>query len=383
MTAKKKRTTPEPAKPFVGKKVAIVHDWLLGGGAEKVVYELHRMFPDAPIYTSYCTREWRQRLDGKVKTGILQHWPFSRMRKFIPVFRVWWFSRLDLSAYDVVISSSGQEAKGVNVPEGTLHINYCHAPTHYYWSRYDSYMENPGFGPLNPLARLGLRTLVRPLREWDYRAAQKPHYIIANSTHTKQAVEKYYNRKAEVIFPPVAIDRFSPDPAAERFGFVIAGRQTPYKRFDLAIEACNLAKAPLKVIGNGPDHDRLCAMAGPSVRFLTHVSDQEMLFHFQHAAGFIFPGIDDFGIVAVEAMATGTPVIAYRGGGALDYISEGKSGVFFDTPDAAELAKTLKSFKPDAFDQKQIARYAKKFSADRFHKTLARQLLTYAQKHKQ
>jgi len=135
-------------------RVAIVHDWLVGGGAELVVEQLHKLYPNAPIYTSFAAGEWRKRLDGKVRTGWLQY--LGPLRKFIPPLRIWWFTRLKFDGYDLVISSSGAEAKGIKVPQGTIHINYCHAPTHYYWSRYDEYMKHPGFGPFDWLARIGL-----------------------------------------------------------------------------------------------------------------------------------------------------------------------------------------------------------------------------------
>ncbi len=371
-----KQTTPANLK---GLKVAIVHDWLIGGGAERVVNELHRMFPDAPIYTSYATREWRDRLDGQVRTGILQYWPFSKLRKFLPVLRIWWFSRLRLEGYDLVISSSGAEAKGIRVPEGTLHVNYCHAPTHYYWSRYDTYMEHPGFGPLDSMARFGLRTLVGPLRKWDYQAAQRPHYIITNSTHTGQEVLKYYGRKSDVVFPPVDVERFKTGSQSDRFGFVIAGRQTPYKRIDLAVAACSRLHLPLKVIGNGPDHDRLTAMAGQSVRFL-QATDKEIIRHFQTAEAFLFPGIDDFGITPVEAMAAGTPVIAYRGGGALDYIKEGETGMFFDEQTVESLAEVLKTFKAGQFNSNHISTQAEKFAPVYFKESLQKLLSHYLSK---
>lgn len=365
-----------------GLKVAIVHDWLIGGGAEKVVYQLHLTFPDAPIYTSYATQEWRDKLGGKVHTGILQYWPFSRLRKFLPILRIWWFQRLNLEGYDLIISSSGAEAKGINVPAGTVHINYCHAPTHYYWSRYDAYMEHPGFGPLDPLARIGLRTLVGPLRDWDYQAAQKPDYMIANSTHTAREVQKYYGRTAEVVFPPVDVERFVPSKhTGDRFGFIIAGRQTPYKRIDLAVAVCSRLNVPLKVIGKGPDHERLCAMAGQSIRFI-QANDTEMIRHFQTASAFIFPGIDDFGIVAVEAMAAGTPVIAYKGGGALDYVVEGETGAFFDEQQVEQLAAVLKAFDPHSYDNKKISRHAQKFSADRFQAAIRKKITSYISKKK-
>ncbi len=363
--------TPEPLKTM---KVAVVHDWLIGGGAEKVVLELHNMFPYAPIYTSYATKEWKKRLHGMVKTGPLQHWPFNRLRKFLPLLRIWWFTRLKLEGYDLVISSSGAEAKGINVPEGTLHINYCHAPTHYYWSRYDEYMKRPGFGVFNPLARLGLRLLVAPLRKWDYKAAQRPDYIIANSTHIKDEIKKYYSRDASVVFPPVDIARFKTTEPTERFGFVITGRQTPYKRVDLAVAACSRLGLPLKVIGSGPDYNMLTAMAGASVRFLGFLKEEEVARHLQLAEAFVFPGVDDFGIAPVEALAAGTPVIAYKAGGALDYVKPGVSGEFFEEQTVESLMETLQDFKPEKYDNKKVASAATKFSIAEFHTQLEKEI---------
>lgn len=373
------RRVTKPAPELKGLKVAIVHDWLIGGGAERVVYELHRMFPDAPIYTSYATRQWQDRLDGMVRTGVLQHWPFSRMRKFLPLLRIWWFTRLKLEGYDLVISSSGAEAKGINVPAGTVHINYCHAPTHYYWSRYDEYMAHPGFGAFDPLARIGLRLLVGPLRKWDYKAAQKPDYMIANSTHIKHEIEKYYNRKAEVVFPPIDTERFKTKEKYNRYGYVVTGRQTPYKRIDLVVAACTQLKLPLKVIGTGPDHNRLTAMAGPTIRFLTKVTDAEMPYHLQSAEGFIFAGLDDFGISPVEAMAAGTPVIAYKAGGALDYVKENQTGEFFEEQTVESLVQALKEFNPNKFNHPKIVRSTSKFASARFTAKMKKIIVKYIQ----
>ncbi len=347
-------------------KVAIVHDWLIGGGAEKVIEALHQMYPEAPIYTSYASQEWRDKLDNRVVTGYLQHWPFSRLRKFIPILRIWWFQSLDFSNYDVVISSSGAEAKGIKTSKPTFHINYCHAPTHYYWNRYDDYLHNPGFGVFNPLARLGLRLLVGPLRKWDYKAAQRPDAIIANSSFTQKQIKQYYNRDSTVIFPPVAIEKFKPKTNNVRAGFVIAGRQTPYKRFDLAVLACSELDLPLLVIGSGPDHDKLKKMAGSSISFKPWVSDDDIVKAFQSAEGFIFPGTDDFGIVAVEALAAGCPVIAYKDGGTLDYITPGRTGEFFEKQTSASLADTLKIFRPSEFKQASIVASAEKFNTRTF-----------------
>jgi len=348
------------------KNVAIVHDWLVGGGAELVVEQLHKLYPEAPIYTSYATDEWRQRMDGKVVTGWLQH--FGGLRKFIPFLRIWWFEHLDLSGYDLIISSSGAEAKGIRAPKGTVHVNYCHAPTHYYWSRYDEYLEHPGMGSFDELARIGLRMLVGPLRRWDYKAAQRPDKIIANSSHIQAEIKKYYDRDSTVINPPVYFERFQKpkNQNLERTGFIVSGRQTPYKRADLAVQACSQLQLPLKVIGDGPDLPRLRTLAGPTVSFLGRISDEELEKEFGSASALIFAGLDDFGITAIEAMAASTPVIAYKAGGALDYVQPGITGEFFNQQTVESLGQTLQSFNPQTYDHAAISQAAQKFSVEEF-----------------
>lgn len=349
-------------------KVAIVCDWLVGGGAEKVVLELHKMFPEAPIYTSYCVREWREKLDNKVITGFLGHWPFSNLRKFLPILRIWWFEHLDLSDFDLVISSSGAEAKGIKTKTPTLHVNYCHAPTHYYWSRYDEYMSRPGFGLLDPLARVGLKLLVGPLRAWDKKAAGRADYMIANSSNIQAQIQKYYGRDSAVIFPPVDVKSFK-NGQNKRSGFIVSGRQTPYKKIDLAVAACTKLNLPLTVVGDGPDHQKLINMAGPSIKFLGFVPDKEVANQLSKAEAFIFPALDDFGIAPVEAMAAGTPVIAYKAGGALDYVEPGITGEFFDEQTVESLTEALKNFKPERYDPDATRTKAERFSTENFQKS--------------
>jgi glycosyltransferase involved in cell wall biosynthesis len=354
-------------------KVAIVCDWLTGiGGAERVVLELHRLYPDAPIYTSQYDPskiDWFK--DADVRTTWLQTMPTS-LKKFLPLLRAWAFSRLDLSEYDLVISSSGAEAKGVKTGPNTVHICYCHAPTHYYWIRHDEYMQNPGFARgLNWLAKLGLKLLADPLRRWDRFAAKQPDFYIANSSHTQNMIKRYYRRDSTVIFPPVDVDRFKlPTKEPLRHGFVAAGRQTPYKRLDLAIAACDELKIPLVVIGDGPDNKRLQKMAGRGTTFLSNVNDNEIVDHFQSALGFIMPNMDDFGIVAVEAMAAGTPVIAYNKGGALDYVVPGKTGLLFDKQTTKSLGAELETAAAKSWNHQAIAEHAAQFSATAFTKNL-------------
>jgi glycosyltransferase involved in cell wall biosynthesis len=346
-------------------KVAIVHDWLVGGGAERVVEELHALYPDAPIYTSYCTDEWRSKLDGKVITGWLQN--FGTIRKFIPFLRIWWFTHLDFTGYDLVISSSGNgEAFGIKTPTDTLHVNYCHSPTHFYWRFYDQYMKNPGFGYLNPAARLGLKLLIKPLRAWDYMAAQRPDYFIANSNHIKDEIKTFYGRDAVVINPPIDTIRFTNTPPQKRQGYIAASRQVPQKRFDIIIGAANELKLPLTVIGRGPEHENLVRMAGETVTFRDDVSDQEMPILFAAAEAFLFAAYEDFGVTPVEALASGTPVLAYKKGGALEYIKPGINGAFFDIQSVPSLCAALLKFKPALYHEAAVKKSAEIFSRDAF-----------------
>lgn len=401
-------------------KVAIVHDWLVGGGAERVVEELHKMYPEAPIYTSYCTDEWRRRLDGKVVTGWLQH--FGRLRKFMTLGRIWWFTHLDLSGYDLVISSSGNgEAKGIKTNASTVHVCYCHSPVHYYWRHYDQYMKRPGFGLFDPLARLGLRLLVGPLRRWDLKAAKRPDYYLANSSHIKADIKKYYGRDSVVIHPPVDVQRFQKvafqgdkparaaaaqganedrkgavhdgtatadrssqrrdvavsvsgvsgsagkqADAARRFGFITVGRQTGYKHTDIIVQACVQLGLPLTVMGSGPEHARLVGLSGPSIKFVIGASDTEVARRLAGAQAFLFAAHEDFGVTPVEAMAAGTPVIAYKAGGALDYIVPGKTGLFFDSQSVGSLVKALKEFEAQKFNPAELRKSAQKFSGQAF-----------------
>jgi glycosyltransferase involved in cell wall biosynthesis len=349
-------------------RVAIVHDWLVGGGAERVVYEIHKLYPKAPIFTAYYDESSLSYFKGAdVRTSYMQNFPFSKVRKLLPILRQRWFESIDLSEYDLVISSSGAEAKGVKTLPETIHIDYCHTPTHYYWVRYQEYMDNPGMGWLDPIARFGLKNLLKYGRKWDYKAAQRPNYFIANSNAVKARIKEFYNRESIVIHPPVDVNRFKPKNFdSPRSGFVVAGRQTPYKRIDLAISACTKAELPLTVIGNGPDHNKLRRLAGPTITFKSNVSDNEMPEYFQKAWAFIFPNEDDFGITAVEAMAAGTPVIAYKAGGALDYVVPNKTGIFFEDQSPEALAEILKNFKPEKFDPKVISNHTENYSSDEF-----------------
>ncbi len=353
------------------KRVAIVHDWLVGGGAELVIEQLHKMYPDAPIYTSYCSKLWRQRLDNKVVTGYLQKWPFSRLRRFLPLLRCWWFKRIDLNGYDLIISSSGNgEAKQITKPKDATHINYCHTPPHYLWSKYDQYLKSPGFGIFNPLPRVGLKLLLGPLRKKDLNSAKNVDYFIANSTHIQSEIKKYYQRDSTIIHPPVDTSRFSSPALSSQLspkrGFVTIGRQVPYKRIDLIINACNELRLNLVVVGRGPEHKKLLGLAGSTIKFDDNASDEKVADYMANTEAFIFASEEDFGITPVEAMASGTPVIAFKAGGALDYVKEGKTGEFFDEQTKESLKRCLKNFNTNKFDSVTISSATLKFSSDNF-----------------
>jgi glycosyltransferase involved in cell wall biosynthesis len=361
-------------------KIAIVHDWMVGGGAEKVVEQLHKLYPNAPIYTSYCSDEWRSRLNGKIVTGCLQNWPFSKLRKFLPLLRMAWFSRLDLSEYDLVISSSGNgEAKFANATKkNAKHICYCHTPPHFLWAKYDEYYKSPSFRPVW-LTRLGLKLLAGPLRRQDYGAAQKIDLFIANSNHIKKSIKDYYGRDSIVIHPPVDTKRFNPKLDLHKITkqpdtFITWGRHVPYKRIDLIIEACNNLKLPLLVVGSGPDTAKLKKLAGPTVKFTGIVSDSELENLTTNACAFLFASEEDFGIAPVEAIAAGLPIIAYGSGGALDYVIPGKTGLFFGEQTTESLVTELRKFSPSDFNTESIVDLSNDFSSKSF-RTKIRKLI--------
>jgi glycosyltransferase involved in cell wall biosynthesis len=355
-------------------KIAIVHDWLTTmGGAEKVVLALHDAFPDAPIYTSVYTPNTMPNFAGiDVRTTKLQNMPrlLRKMHKFFPMLRVRAFQELDLSEFDIIISSSSAEAKQVRKTRpDQIHICYCHTPIRYYWSHYNEYKRDPGFGGLNWLVRLSMPFLVPPLKKADYAAAQNVDVFVANSSEVQKRIKKYYGQKSTVIHPPVDTSRFTPGRARGEY-YVALGRQVPYKRIDLAVQAATDLDLPLKVFGDGSEHQRLVDMAGPTVEFFTNrftdASDHEVTKALNHARGFIFPTEEDFGIVQVEALAAGTPVIAYARGGACDIVEDDISGVLFRDQNADSLENAIHHAKSLKFMPGTLQRKAKRFDKTLF-----------------
>src|SRR5258707_2430988 len=336
-------------------KVALVHDYLNQmGGAERVVLAFHEIFPDAPIYTSIYDPK---RVDAAfremdIRTSFMQKLPLVKKhhQPFLP-FYPFAMERLDLRGYDLVLSSSSAFGKGVITRPETMHICYCHTPMRWCWN-YDEYVEREQLGRIS---RSILPFLITGLRVWDQTSAMRVDDFIANSPVVAERIQKYYRRDAVVIPPPVEAERFPFQPGIELEDyFLIVSRLIPYKRIDLAIEACNQLQLPLVIIGGGRDLERLKRMAGSTIRFLGKLSDEEVLHYYTHCRAFIFPGEEDFGITPLEAQACGRPVIAYGAAGALATIVDGITGVFFREQTVERLTTVLASFNERMFNPSAI-----------------------------
>lgn len=365
-------------------KVALVCDWLTEiGGAEQVLLRLHQMYPEAPIYTSQYrpkTAPWFRGCD--VWTGWLNIFPRA-LRRFMAPLRSVYFRHLKLSGYDLVISVCNAEAKFIDVEDG-VHVSYLQGPpTQYYWGMYDQYIQNPGFGVLNPIARLGLKTLLKPMRRADLAGSKRPDYLIANSSYVQSEIQKYYGRSSVVVNPPVKVKqmqkaarKITPAEIAKTkqlFGgedfYIVAGRQVSWKRFDLAIDACRELGRNLLVVGDGPEHDILVRHADNDkhIKFLPRYNGAaEIASYFAAARGLIFASLEPFGIVPVEAMACGLPVIAYDQGGARDMITTGQNGMFFDEQSSQSVADAIVAFEAVEFEREQVAELAERFDEQQF-----------------
>jgi glycosyltransferase involved in cell wall biosynthesis len=352
---------PAKAQPM---RVALVHDWLVTlGGADRVLLALHALFPQAPVYTTVFDPS---RLPGAfaaldVRPSWLQRLPRRDgwHRWLVPLMPLA-VRAFDLRGYDLVISSSHACAKGVAVPPGATHICYCYTPMRYAWDQRDAYLA--AFPrPLRPAARATLRWL----RRWDAATAASVHHFVAISHFVAERIRRYYGRPAAVIFPPVDTDFFTPGGDAEDF-LLAAGRLVPYKRLDLAVEAATRLRRRLIVVGDGPERARLQALAGPTVEFVGEVPDEVLRDYYRRCRALVFPGVEDFGLVPVEAQACGRPVIAYAAGGALETVREGATGLFFRAQTPEAVIEAVRAAERTAFDAQAIRRHAERFSTQAF-----------------
>jgi len=347
-------------------KIALVHDYLNQiGGAEKVLQAFCEIWPEAPIFTLiYDRKSTRDYFEGKkIYTSFLQKIPFSkRNHRFFLIFMPQAVESFDLSGYDIVLSDSASYAKGVVTGYKTLHISYCHTPLRYVWDDGQKYVNEFCF----PQIIKKISSVPRSwIRIWDREAASRVDKFIANSEFVRKRIKKYYGFDSEVIYPPLNSENF----AIQKTGdyFLMVGRLLPYKRFDLAIETFNKLNWQLKIIGDGPDKKRLKKMAKDNVEFLGEItSDAELAKYYSQALAFIFPQEEDFGIVALEAMASGRPVIAYAGGGALETVIDGKTGIFFRDQTSEALEEAVKKFNSDDFDPGFLRQHALQFDKEIF-----------------
>jgi glycosyltransferase involved in cell wall biosynthesis len=355
------------------KKVAIVHDWLVNyGGAERVVEELLKIYPEADIFTLVYDEKKMGKIfpKEKVHTSFMQKWPcatklYTKFLSFMPKA----FESFDLSNYKLVICSSSCCAKGVITPPLVPHVAYIHTPMRYAWDKYFEYKSRSG-----RLTQFFMDKWMPKIRLWDYVSSQRVDTLIANSNYIARRIKKYWNRDSQVIYPPVNTDRLVPNYKPHEDFFVVFSRFVPYKRIDLAIQACGNLKKKLVVIGSGSQEKSLKKLAASypdtEITFTGRISDKEVMDYLQRCRAMIFCAEEDFGIIPVEVQCCGRPVIAFGKGGALETVINGKTGTFFSHATVDSVERAINRFeeleKSGAFDTDFISQHAKTFSAERF-----------------
>jgi len=348
-------------------KVALVYDRLnKWGGAERVLLALHELFPSAPLYTSVYDRKktpWASVFD--VRVSFLQKFPFAVHHEFYAPLMALAFESFNFDGFDLVISVTSEAAKGILTKPGTTHVCYCLTPTRYLWSGYKEYFKNPIF-------RFVSKPIVYYLKFWDRIGSSRPDAFIAISEEVKSRIKKYYNKDSTVVYPPVKItdqNLTNKGPAVRDNYFLIVSRLVSYKKVDIAVRTFNKLKLPLKIVGVGHEMGKLKSMAGPTIEFLGNLTDEELVSYYSGCRALVFPGLEDFGLTILEAQNFGKPVIAFRAGGALETILEGKTGLFFDEPTVESLKGALERFNKLKIDPKDCRNQARKFSFEQFKKS--------------
>ncbi|MDP7247444.1 MAG: glycosyltransferase [Candidatus Peribacteraceae bacterium] len=359
-------------------KVALIHELLtMRGGAERVFKIISEMYPEAPIYTLLYDEkklgDWFPK--SRVRTPERKFRSNNHHRylnQFPEAVQSW-----DFSEFDLVISSSSAFAHGIITNGKPKHLCYVHSPARYLWDRTHDVLDRAGKGMLGPIKRRYLERIFHKLRVWDTESSARPDKLLAASKEVQRRIELYWRRESEVLYPPVDDSWLeSGSGSGSDFGmenpdyFLIVSTLVDYKRIDLAIEACNKTKQYLKIVGEGPAINKLKKIAGPTIEFYGYRENDELKDIVANAKAIIFPGKEDFGLVPIESMSQGTPVIAFRGGGALETISEGRTGSFFDEFSSDSLAKVLTNFNPDVFHKDLMLSAASKYSRKVFEDKL-------------
>lgn len=358
-------------------KIALVHDYLVQyGGAERVLECFCELFPYAPIYTLVHDKEvMRGKFsDKRIYTSFLQKLPFAkRQHRLFPLLMPMAMEQFDFSRYDVVLSDSSSYAKGVITHPRTLHVCYMHTPMRYAWDDCQRYTQEFHFPSY---VKRFVPFAMNYIRLWDRVSAERPDHIIANSKFVQDRIQKYYHRSSDIIHPPVDTRLFTP--SEEEGGYyLMVGRLIAYKRHDIVIEAFNKSGKPLKIIGRGPELNRLKKRSGSNIEFLERVSDSDLPEYYRLCRAFLFPQEEDFGIVAVEALASGRPVIAFRGGDVVRHVTEGKTGVFFDTQTPEALQEAIDRFETYTFSPDTMRAQAMRFDREVFKKSILNSINTY------
>ncbi|MFC1510835.1 glycosyltransferase [Candidatus Margulisiibacteriota bacterium] len=346
-------------------KIAIVHDYLNQfGGAERVVSALHELYPEAPIYTSIYEAKKMPQVFQKmdIRVSWMQKLPLVfQLFKLYLFFYPLAFASFDLSEYDVILSSSSAFAKGIRKRGNQLHICYCHTPMRFVW-RYKDYVGQESFPDF--IKRL-LPWLLAPIKKWDLQNSQSVDFYIANSQTVADRIKRTYNCESVIINPPVETKIFALS-KLNRDYFLLVSRLNAYKRVDIVVEAFRQLDLPLKIIGEGPERNNLQKMAGPNIEFLGRMADRQLRRYLAGSRALVFPGEEDFGIVPLEAMSSGRPVIAFKAGGATETVIAGETGIFFEQQTVESLMEAVKKFQFMTFDKIKIRRYAEKFDKEIF-----------------
>ncbi len=353
-------------------KVALVYDWVNKlGGAERVLQVMHEVWPDAPLYTAVYEPQgalWARKF--KVISSLAQKFPLaSRHHEFYPWLMPFAFESFDFSNFDVVISVTSSEAKGILTKPETLHICYCLTPTRYLYSHKQEYLNNL---PLKFISKTLVVKIFSYLRKWDMMAAERPDFYVAISKTVQERIKRYYKKNAEVIYPPIDINFFNKGNISRtllvRNFFLIVSRLVSYKKINLAVAVFNELGWPLKIVGIGNEMKRLKKLAKKNIEFVGQLTDRDLLSYYQNCCALVFPGEEDFGLTSLEAQAMGKPVIAYKEGGLLETIQEGKTGLFFYPHTKEALKKTLEEFKLKTFRADDCCKNIRKFNKSIFKK---------------
>jgi len=351
----------------LNQRVALVHDWLNGmRGGEKVLEALCERYPSADIFTLFHAQgSVSPAIERhRIVTSSLQKLPFARTRyrTLLPLYPTA-IEQFDLDAYDLVISSSHCAAKAVVAPGRATHICYCHSPMRYAWDQFDAYFGPERVGAF--ASRWLYAPMLRRLARWDAATASRVGRFVANSHHVAGRIRRYYNREATIVYPPVDTTFYHPDTTPPGQHFLMVSALVPYKRIDVAIDACRRAGATLRIVGDGPDRARLERQANGHVEFIGRATDEEIRDEYRRALAVLLPGEEDFGIVPVEAQACGRPVVAFARGGALETVIPGETGILFDQLTSASLAAALEQAAATHFDAGRLRAHAERFSRDR------------------